>query len=73
MFLYHFMLTYPPVAGTCLAHTHHQVSIWAERAPDAYRRLWQSIDDVRGGGTGAFCAVPDVAQWHGPALPPSAA
>lgn len=61
-----FMLTYPAVAGTSLASTSHQVTIPAERAPDAFRRLWQTIDDMRRGGTGADCACPDVALWHGP-------
>ena len=66
MFNYHFMLTYPPCAGTSLGTTQHQVTIMAERVTDAYRRLWQTIDDMRRGGTGAHCAVPDVALWHGP-------
>ena len=43
----------------------------AERQPDAYRRLWQTIDDMRRGltpYTGRYddISVPDVYQWHGP-------
>lgn len=63
---YRFMLTYPPCAGTSLGTTQHTVTIMAERATDAYRRLWQTIDDMRRGGTGAHTALPDVALWHGP-------
>jgi hypothetical protein len=66
MFDYHFMLTYPPCAGTSLGTTQHTVTIMAERATDAYRRLWTTIDDMRRGGTGANTAIPDVMLWHGP-------
>jgi hypothetical protein len=66
MFDYNFMLVYPPCQGTSLGETRHQVTIPAERSTDAYRRLWTTIDDMRRGGTGANCAVPDVHQWHGP-------
>ena len=38
----------------------------AERQPDAYRRLWQTIDDMRRGGRYDDISVPDVYQWHGP-------
>jgi hypothetical protein len=66
MYGYNFMLVYPPCAGTSLGETCHQVTITAERPTDAYRRLWTTVDDMRKGGTGANCAVPDVYQWHGP-------
>lgn len=66
MFDYTFMLVYPPCVGTSLGETRHQVTIMAERPTDAYRRLWTTIDDMRRGGTGADCAMPDVHQWHGP-------
>ena len=66
MFDYHFMLVYPPCAGTSLGVTQHTVTIMAERPTDAFRRLWQTMDDMRRGGTGANTAVPDVYQLHGP-------
>ena len=68
MYPYKFMLTYPPCAGTSLGTTHHAIVVKAERVTDAYRRLWQIIDDMRRGGTGAHTALPDVALWHGPSL-----
>ena len=46
MFDYHFMLTYPPCAGTSLGTTQHTVTIMAERATDAYRRLWTTIEHM---------------------------
>lgn len=66
MFDYRFVLTYPPVALTSLEQTVHEVTIMAERQTDAFRKLWQTIDDMRKGGTGANCAVPDVSLLHGP-------
>jgi hypothetical protein len=66
MFDYTFMLVYPAVAGTGLGEVRHTVTIMAERPADAYRRLFATIDDMRRGGVGADCAVPDAYQWHGP-------
>ena len=66
-----FLLVYPAYAGSSLAETQHRTTIMAERQPDAYRRLWQTIDDMRRGltpYTGRYddISVPDVYQWHGP-------
>ena len=66
MFDYTFILIYPPCQGTSLGETRHQVTIAAERPTDAFRRLWQTVDNMRQGGTGANCAVPTVLQLHGP-------
>jgi hypothetical protein len=66
VFDYNFMLIYPPCEGTALGEMRHNVTIPAERPTDAFRRLWQTLDDMRWGGTGANCAVPTVLQLHGP-------
>jgi hypothetical protein len=66
VFDYVFMLIYPACQGTSLGETQHTVTIMAERPTDAFRRLWQTLDDMRRGGTGANCAVPTVLQLHGP-------
>lgn len=61
-----FLLVYPAYAGSSLAETQHRTTIMAERHPDAYRRLWQTIDDMRRNGRYDDISVPDVYQWHGP-------
>lgn len=69
MFPYRFLLVYPPCAGTSLGETQHLVTVKAERPTDAFRRLWQTVDDMRRGGTGQFTATPTVYQWFGVPMP----
>ena len=67
MFPYRFLVVHPPCAGTALGEAQQVLTIRAERPADAYRRLWQMIDDLhRDKGP---VPLPDVFQWFGVPMP----
>lgn len=62
MFPFTFLLIYPGVAGTSLARSEQILTLRGERQADAFRRLWQVVDDCKRGDS----ALPTALPWHGP-------
>ena len=65
MFPYRFLVVHPACAGTALGESRQVVTVLAERPADAYRRLWQTIDNLQKG----CIPFPTVYQWFGVPMP----